>query len=509
MRRSPTTRKAAMAAVIVGCMLLCFGAQAQVFHVATTGNDTTGTGSVGAPWATVTKAVNTVPDGATVLVAPGTYNQRMELDREFASGITIRAEPAYQARFRFNGGAVVRCYYGRNITVEGFDIAHDPANTTALVVQIQDLLGANAGPGPTGTDPQVRNITLRNNIIHDSTNNDLIKVNNGCRDILFEGNVFYNQFGSDEHIDVNSVTGVTIRGNIFFNDFAASGRTNPGDTSAYIVVKDSNGNDDDILGTKDTVIEKNVFLHWQGNTGSGFISLGEDGTANYECDGVLVENNVFLGDGSSTMRSAWTIRGARNATFRTNTIHGNLPSRSFALRMIRNGLNPANTNIAFYNNAWSDPAGSMGTEALSGADWSESPAADNDVVTLLNNAYWNNGAALPADAAQEVRITNDPDRVTTNPQLPSLAGLTVRPWWNSATNQFGGGYATIAAAHAGIVNAYARPGATSALLGEGLASQLPTDDILGVTRVGKPADIGAVQGSTAVAPTTPHHMRVY
>lgn len=481
---------------------------AQVYHVATTGNDTTGNGSAGAPWATVNKAVTTVPDGAEIQVAPGLYNQRISLSRQFASGIVVRAVPAYQARFRYNGGATLICYYGQNVTVEGFDIAHDPANTGGLVIQIQDLLGATPGPGPTGTDIRVGGIVLRNNIIHDSTNNDLLKINNGCTNILVEGNIFYNQFGSDEHIDINSVDNITVRNNIFFNDFEASGRVNPGNTSGYIVSKDSNGNSDNIEGNKDILIENNVFLHWQGGDSTGFIMIGEDSTAFYETDGAIIQNNLFLGDGSQLSRSAISIRGSRDILVRNNTITGNLPTRSYALRLIRLGANQQNTDIRLFNNVWSDPTGTMGTEGFNNVDFAESPPADNDVVVLLNNAYWNNGAALPADSAQEVRIVDDTARVTTNPNLPALGSLTVRPVWNAASGQFGGGYATIEQARVALINAYGRPTAGSSLLGAADPAQAPPDDILGNPRTARPVDIGAVQMSLP-ATTTPSNLSVY
>lgn len=51
-----------------------------------------------------------------------------------------------------------------------------------MVIQID---GSAAGFG--------ERITLRNNIIHDSYNNDLLKIVSGARHIFIEGNIFYNQ----------------------------------------------------------------------------------------------------------------------------------------------------------------------------------------------------------------------------------------------------------------------------------------------------------------------------
>ena len=79
-----------------------------MFYVATNGNDGSGNGSSGNPWATITHAVDTVPDGSTVLVRPGTYFGRVSLRRVFATGITVRSEVPYQARLRYDA-TVVTC----------------------------------------------------------------------------------------------------------------------------------------------------------------------------------------------------------------------------------------------------------------------------------------------------------------------------------------------------------------------------------------------------------------
>src|SRR5690606_12297662 len=233
---------------------LSAGTPPPAYYVATTGNDSTGDGSEGNPWATIPTALGNVPDGSLILVGPGEYNGRIRLDETFTTGVTIRSQLPYQARLRHTA-TVVTCYTGQGITLEGFDIAHTGSGAGALVVQIQDLIG------PAGGDDRVSRITLRNNVLHDSYNNDILKINNGAADIVVEGNVFYNQAGSDEHIDINSVSGITIQDNIFFNDFAGSGRTNNNNTSSYIVIKDSNGNDDSELGSSDVTVRRNIFLN--------------------------------------------------------------------------------------------------------------------------------------------------------------------------------------------------------------------------------------------------------
>ena len=183
---------------------------------------------------TISHALLNVPDSSTIWVRPGVYNGQVQLRGQFAQGVFVVSEEPYQAVLRHTG-TVVTCFYGQGITLEGFDIAHSGPGAGALVIQIQDLIGEP------GVEPIVSRIVLQNNILHDSYNNDILKINNGAGQVLVQGNIFYNQTGSDEHIDVNSATDVTIQDNIFFNDFAGSGRTNSNDTSSYIVIKDSNG----------------------------------------------------------------------------------------------------------------------------------------------------------------------------------------------------------------------------------------------------------------------------
>ena len=95
---------------------------AQTFYVATDGDDGSGDGSMGAPWATITHALDSVSDDSTILVRPGTYFGRVNLRGTFAIGVTVRSEIPYDARLRYDATVVI-CFYGQGITLEGFDIS--------------------------------------------------------------------------------------------------------------------------------------------------------------------------------------------------------------------------------------------------------------------------------------------------------------------------------------------------------------------------------------------------
>jgi len=453
---------------------------AQTYYVATTGVDQPGNGTQTNPWASISYAIGRVSDGATIEVAPGTYNGRVRLGQAFNNGVLIRSTQAYRARLRYNAGAVVICFTCRGVTLEGFDIAHSTNNVGGLVIQIQNNV--------------IGNVTLRNNIIHDSTDNDLLKINNGANDVLVEGNLFYNQAGSDEHIDINSATNITVRDNVFFNTGSQAV------TSSYIVIKDSNANSDGILGAQNIAVQRNVFFNWQGSDGQSFVRVGEDGTPNFEASDVLIENNLMLGNSNRLMRSAFTLQGSRNVRFRSNTVVGNLPSRSFAARLLAIGSNQANQNIVLSNNIWSDPSGSMGAEGFNGADVFDAPIGDNQSITLNNNLYYNGSNAIPADVNQEVNVADDNNAVMGNPRLPSQNGLSL-PTFNGT--DFGQGLNSVRAVFVDLVMRYGRPANNSAARNRADNSDTPADDILGNTRDGS-ADIGAFEiGGTVNPPAEP------
>ena len=336
-------------------------------------------------------------------------------------------------------------------------------------------------------------IVLRDNVLHDSFDNDIVKINNGASHVTVAGNVFYNQSGTDEHVDVNSVTDVVIQDNVFFNDFAGSGRANGNDTSHYIVVKDSNGADDTNLGSERITIRRNVFLNWEGSDGSYFVLVGEDGNPFFEARDVTIESNLFLGNAANVQRAAFGVKGARDVTFRNNTVSGDLPALAYALRLNREGANLANANVVVANNVWSDPTGTMGADGRgSGNDFSDTPPADTASFLLWSNVYWNGGAPVPSSDAELVNPEDDAARTVADPRLPGLAGI-VPPRWIPAQGRFADGSARIRRAFRRLVKRYGIPAADGAGIGAADPAYAPARDILRRVRDAAAPDAGTYQ----------------
>ena len=462
-------------------------ADTNTYYVSTTGADSPSGGSESSPWATISYALTQVSDGSLILVKPGLYEGRVSLTGRFANGVTVRSEQPYRAQLRHTATVVI-CFYGQGITLEGFDIAHSGSGAVALVIQIQDLIDE-----PGGADT-VSRITLRNNVLHDSYNNDILKINNGATDIIVENNLFYNQTGSDEHIDITRVKNVVVQENVLCNDFEGSGRTNLNNTSSYIVIKDSNGSDDGNLGSENITVRRNIFFNWQGSTGSNFVLIGEDGNPYYEAQNVLIENNLMLGNSANVMRAPFGVKGGKDITFRSNTVVGDLPAMAYAMRLNTEGDNPANVNVQFYNNIWADPAGTMGAENPTRPnDFSDTPIGETTSFTLDNNLYWNGGAAIPTDSSELINYSDDAHAYLYDPQIAPQNNLTL-PRWRPDLGVFADGSGSIRQVFTRMVALYGRPAFSSMAIDHANAAQSPAEDILGNARPLQGGyDIGAVE----------------
>ena len=451
------------------------------YWVAPNGNDANA-GSSASPWKTLTHASETIPDNnCTVWVKDGLYVGASELERRFETPTTFKAANDYMAVLE-SAGITLKMDGVKNIIIEGFEIRHAGPGAIGAVVMVDrsDSLWAEY-------------VTLRNNIIHDSYDNDLIKIHNGTRFATIEQNIFYNQGTTEQHIDANSVTDVVIEGNIFFNDFAGSGRQDANTSKHFIMIKDSNDNTDGLQGAERIAVQRNVFLNWQGGA-ENFVKTGNDGKPYHEAKDVRIENNLMVGNAGNLMTAALGVRGAKNVTFANNTVVGNLPAKSFAFRADITGANPLNENIAFYNNIWADPTGTMGSDlsnSVSNNKFAAGSSAQTTNLILRNNLYWNGSQPIP-NGEPVSPLSHDPARVIADPMLNSNYGSVTLPRWNGSA--FSSGNRFIKQEFVRLVEEYGRIPAESGAVGKADPTFAPATDILGRARTASPA-MGAYEVS--------------
>ncbi|MCK5644212.1 MAG: hypothetical protein KAJ19_25660 [Gammaproteobacteria bacterium] len=437
-------------------------------------------GTINEPWATIEHAASSVEDNfCTVWLKDGTYTGDFSLNERYTTYTTFQAQHPYKAILQ-NNGVVLSLTGARNIAFDGFEIRHNGPGASVLVIQVH-----RSG------EMWSEDIVFRNNIIHDSYNNDLLKIYNGARNIIVEGNVFYNQGESEEHMDVNSVTDVTIRDNIFFNDFTGSGRTNANSTKHFIVIKDSNGDSDGLEGSERVTVRRNIFLNWEGGK-EKYLKVGADGKPYHEAEDISIENNLMIGNMLNIVDSPFGISGAKNVTFNNNTVVGDMPSSGYAFRVDIKEDNPLNEDIFFFNNIWSDPTGTMGS-GLSEDNDEFSNGDPNQTINLIldNNLYWNGGDVIPSGDLISPLI-DDNHRLVSDPMLNSDQASIVLPRWNGST--FLSGNETIREEFLRLVALYGRIRSNSPAVGMANPSFAPADDILGHLRPPFPS-MGAYEGS--------------
>lgn len=444
------------------------------FFVAPKGDDQRGDGSPARPWRTLRHAVRSVPDvGAEIVLAPGEYPEFTSIGRHFTRPMRIRSEVPYGARLASTPDRhrVLHIEGASNIIIAGFEICGRPGGSDDYLVQV--------------TTEETYRILFENNIFHDSYKNDIMKINSRAHQIIVRGNMFYNQpRGGDEHIDVNTVYDILIEDNVFFNDFAASGRPVENITHPFVLIKNSGSEQ----VSRNFTVRRNVFFHWQGKSDQPFLLLGEDGKPFHEAQRVLIENNLFLGTTGNKLTAAFAVKGAKDVIFRANTIHGDLPlgslSWGFAMRLGVEGQNPPNENIAFYNNIFSDPTGTM-TRFSSGAQQNVRGAV------LRNNLYFNGGQPIPVEPGRALNISDDPQAILADPGLPAKLDDVIPPVWQPQRGQFADGSQSIAEARQRLIERYGTP-RLPAVIDRADPRQMPQDDILHRPRGQKP-DLGAVE----------------
>ncbi len=432
-------------------------------------------GTASKPFASITYAVHFIDDGGTVIVRPGTYHGNVRPEGNFTKGVIIKSEVPYAAKLRHNA-MVIYIVGASGITMEGFDISHEA------------IPGQDNGPLLVHVDWYAHDIVLRNNIIHDSLNNDSLKINGGSYRVLVEKNILYNAVA--EQIRMDTVSDIIIQDNVLFQDFEGAGRTLTTTPGSFIEVADQDGSP--TVKSQNVTIRRNVFLNWENSYGMNFIQLAGDSMPWYEASYTLIENNLMIGNNTTyQMRAPFGCKGAEYALFRNNTLVGDMNATAYLARLNMEAGRVQNNYMLFYNNVIANTAGTM-------ARLTTTPWNDTRAFALDNNLYWNNGLALPEDAMQLINPSNDAHAVLGDPKLASQTKI-VFPRWDDQQGRFLDGSSTISDVHYTLAWTYGRPAPTSAVIDAANPAFAPSHDIFRHPRPSGTPDIGAVEVESLTA----------
>jgi len=469
--------RASLTAACAVC-LLAGAANAGTYYVAADGSDATGDGSRERPWATLNAATRAVPDdGSTVIVRDGLYVGAQAIERHFKKPCIVRAEHPYAARIRSAAGSnrAFHCYEGSNVTLRGLEIFGSGGTGSEYVMHISTK-GAH-------------HLTFEDCIIHDSFDNDLIKLNDRSHHVTFRGCLLYNvPKGGDEIFDINVVTDIAVEDCILTSDLEGSGRKNHNRTHPFIVIKNSSKDPANSAICRRITVRRNVFCNWQGGADQSYLLVGEDAKDFWEAQDVLIENNLFLFNTTNPSNGAVTLKcRVRNITIRANTVCGTVRGwMAYAVRCSEEKRKLALENLYIRNNIFTDPAGRMPRLFAGRREF-----VRKDLI-LRNNLYWNGGRPFRHYQSTLLKVPgDDPAAVVADPGLADPSKMTI-PRWNAAKRKFASGRTSIRGEFERLVKTHAALPAGSPAIGKADPKHMPPDDILARPRGPRP-DIGAFQ----------------
>jgi parallel beta-helix repeat protein len=212
-------------------------------HVAPTGDDTAGDGSLSTPFLTIGKALRAAGGGDSIYVAGGRYNEDIVLT---SNVYIIGSGPETTTIMGLGNNHVVEGLEIANVTISGFTITGSGESGSGIYLE------------------QCLNIVLRNNIIRDngnSTSSDGILLM-GVSEALIEKNIITGNANSG--IVISGQSAAVVRNNIIAGNGDSGIGRGGGSRVSYIInnVIDRNGNDDwgrsGIMTASSDIISNNI-----------------------------------------------------------------------------------------------------------------------------------------------------------------------------------------------------------------------------------------------------------
>lgn len=223
-------------AVIAGATLAVAGALVAVspayaagstYYVATSGDDSTGDGSQGAPFATIAKAVDVAVDGDTISVGAGTFAGPVVAEDLTLQGDGTTVIPDMLQLSPGSEGSTVTGFHFTSATNQLWAVGLDGSDTTTIDGNLFDMPSSNADQYDSVLDSSSKGLTVSNNTFEgDGTRPDAVAVNligPGMGDIVVTGNdvTGYGSFVVGNANAAGGLEGLTVTGNTIVGSSAA------------------------------------------------------------------------------------------------------------------------------------------------------------------------------------------------------------------------------------------------------------------------------------------------
>ncbi|WP_164018812.1 SBBP repeat-containing protein [Pyxidicoccus trucidator] len=279
----------------------------KVFHVSTTGSDSTGDGSAAKPWRTVVRSVRGLPPGSTVYIHAGTYDATQvdfasasALDGTATAPITLRGAPGESRPvLKSNGSSPIFHLNRRYWILDGLELDGRYARVHPVLFRSDHL-------------------TLRNSLVRDAS---LDALNVKAQHVLIQGNEIRNTF---EHT-AGSARGVACTAH---TDCSAGSFCKPEYDSSNVLRRYCRERDDGhaivVLSDSHSVLVKGNVIH--DNTGDGLQCAGPlygytAGTR--PVDITLEDNDMFTSPANQgVVEEATDIKDCDFITLRRERYHG-------------------------------------------------------------------------------------------------------------------------------------------------------------------------------------------
>lgn len=387
------------------------GAQS-VYWVATSGSDSSISGSVTAPWKTIGRAAAAVNPGDTVNVAAGTYTERVQLNRSGtqAAGITFQAQGVVVMQgFAISGSFIaVSGFQVLNASTRGIDLASTSSNIALRNNKVTSAV--EAGIYINGTTHLIEG----NDISHTRSvsNSDADGIRFFGSGTIVRKNVLHDMQvgdspGQSPHIDCFQTWGPAT--NYLFEQNICDKQ--PTQQQGFTIEALNNATVDNIA------IRNNVFI----TRGTGYqpdVNVGDLGA----CTNVSILNNTMVALNGAVEFAVWIFARASNITVKNNAIydHGNTGEK-----YIRVDAGASGVDIGFNSISKSNGVAPIGTP-YPGDLWLVNPL----FVNLAANDFHLQGASPLVNAGTTVGVMTDFDglpRITPDIGAFEFAPITQQP----------------------------------------------------------------------------------